>query len=83
MAIKVAGDTNETTRHIPDGLSEMAALALKKETALSWGWSDWTSHPLDAAEEKWTLEGGIEVPFIYRFYGLEKSKAKFRNEVSK
>ena len=35
MAIKVAGDANETTRHIPDGLSEMAALALKKGTALS------------------------------------------------
>ena len=37
-----------------------------------------TGHPSDAAEGKWTLGGGIEVPCIYRFYGPKKSKAEFR-----
>ena len=34
-------------------------------------------HPRDAAEERWTLAGIIEVPCIYRFYGPKKSKAEF------
>ena len=29
------------------------------------------------------LGGGIEVPCIYRFYGSKKSKAEFRNKLSK
>ena len=37
-----------------------------------------TGHLRDAAEGKWTLGGGIEVPCIYRFYGPKKSKAEFR-----
>ena len=42
-----------------------------------------TGHTRDAAEEKWTLGGGIEVRCIYRFYDPKKSKAKFRNKLSK
>ena len=37
----------------------------------------------DAAEGKWMLGGGIEVPCIYRFYGLKESKVEFRNKLSK
>ena len=40
-------------------------------------------HPRDAAEGKWTSGGGIEVPCIYRFYGAKKSRAEFRNKLSK
>ena len=43
-------------------------------------------HPRDAAEGKSTLEGGIEVTEItdiYRFYSPKKSKAEFRNKLSK
>ena len=29
------------------------------------------------------LGGGIEVPCIYRFYGLKESKVEFRNKLSK
>ena len=42
-----------------------------------------TEHPRDAAEGKWTLEGGIEVPFIYRFYGPQMNKAKLSNLITK
>ena len=42
-----------------------------------------TGHPRDAAEGKWALGGGLEVPYIYRFYGPKKSKAEFRNKLSK
>ena len=54
----------------------MVAPALKKEAEV-------TGHSWDATEGKCTLEGGIEVPWIYRFYGPKKSKAEFRNELSK
>ena len=66
--IKVVGDVNETIGHIPDVLSKVAAPALKKEIVLSVG-ADVTRQPLDAAEGQLMLAGGIEVPFIYRFYG--------------
>ena len=75
-AIKVVGDTNETIRHIPDGLSKVVAQALKKEIVLSVE-AEVTGHPRDEAEGKWTLGGGIEVPCIHRFYGPKKSKAEF------
>ena len=42
-----------------------------------------TGDPRDAAEGKWMLGGGIEVPYIYRFYGLKESKVEFRNKLSK
>ena len=81
-AIKVAGDANETIGHIPDGLSKVVAPALKKEIVLSVE-AEVTGHPRDAAEGKWTLGGGIEVPCIYRFYGPKKSKGEFRNKLNK
>ena len=77
--IKVVRDANEIIGHIPDGLSKVVAPALKKEIELSVA-AEVTGHLRDAAEEKWTLGGGIEVPYIYRFY--VKSKAKFRNKLS-
>ena len=77
IAIKVVGDTNEAIGHILDGLSKVVAPALKKEIMLSVE-AEVTGHPRDAAEIKWTLTGGIEVPCIYRFYGPKKSKAEFR-----
>ena len=40
-------------------------------------------HARNAAERRWTLAGRIEVPYIYRFYGPKKSKAEFRNKLSK
>ena len=52
----------------------MVTPALKKQAEV-------TGHSWD--EGKCTLGGGIEVPCIYRFYGPKKSKAKFRNELSK
>ena len=58
-AIKVVGDTNETIRHIPDGLSKVVASALKKEIVLSVE-AEVTGHPRHAAEGKWTLGGGIK-----------------------
>ena len=42
-----------------------------------------TGHPRDAAEGKWMLGGKIEGPCIYRCYGPKKSKAEFRNKLSK
>ena len=42
-----------------------------------------TGHSRDAAEGKWRLGGGIEVPCISRFYGPKKSKAEFRNKLNK
>ena len=42
-----------------------------------------TGHPREPAEGKWTLGGGIEDPCVYRFYGSKKSKAEFRNKLSK
>ena len=77
-------DANETIGHVPDGLSKAGAPALKKEIALSLE-TEVTGHPRDAAERKWKLkESGIEVPcFIYRFYDPKKSKAEFRNKLSK
>ena len=81
-AIKFAADANETTGHIPDGLSKVIAPALKKEMVL-WVEAEVTVHPRDAAVGKWTLGGGIQVPCIYRFYGLRKSKTEFRNKLSK
>ena len=75
-------DANETMGHIPDGLSKVVAPALKKEIVLSVD-AEVTGHPRDAAEGKWTLGGRIEVPCIYRFYGPKKSKAQFRNKLSK
>ena len=77
-AIKVVGDVNETIGLIPDGLSKLVAPALKKEIVLSVE-AEVTGYPRDAAERKWTLGGGIEVPCIYRFYGPKKSKTEFRN----
>ena len=68
--------------HIPDGLSKVAVPALKKEIVLSVE-AEVTGHPRDAAEGKWTLGGGVEVPCIDRFYGPKKSKAAFRNKLSK
>ena len=81
-AIKVVGNANETVGDIPDGLSKVVAPALKKEIVLSVE-AEVTGHSRDAAEGKWTLGGGIEVPCIYRFYGSKKSKAEFRNKLSK
>ena len=81
-AIKVVGDANETTGHIPDGIPKVVAPALKKEIVLS-DEAEVTGYPRDAAEGKWSLGGGIEVPSIYRFYGPKKSKAEFRNKLSK
>ena len=60
----------------------MVAPALNKEIVLSIE-AEVTEHLRDAAEGKLTLGGGIEVPCIYRFYGPKKSKAKFRNKLSK
>ena len=60
----------------------MVATALKKEIVLSVE-AEVNGHPRDAAEEKWTLGGGIEVPCICRFYGPKKSKTEFRNKSSK
>ena len=60
----------------------MVAPSLKKEIVLSIE-TEMNGHPRDAAEGKWTLGGGIEVPCIYRFYGPKKSKAEFRNKLSK
>ena len=71
IAIKVDGDVNETIGHIPDGLSKVAAPALKKEIVLSVG-ADATRHARDAAEGQLKLGGGIEVQCIYRFYGSLK-----------
>ena len=71
IAIKVVGDVNETIGHIPDGLSKLAAPALKKEILLLVG-AEVTRHPRDAAEGQLTLGDGIEVPCIYRFYGPMK-----------
>lgn len=41
-----------------------------------------TGDPRDAAEGKWMLGGGIEVPCIYRFYGPKKSQAEFRGLIN-
>ena len=81
-AIKVVGDVNETIGHIPDGLSKVVAPALRKEIVLSVE-AELTGHTRDTTEGKWTLGCGIEVPRICRFYGSKKSKAKFRNKLSK
>ena len=81
-AIKVVGDTNATIGHIPDGLSKVVAPALKNEIVLSVE-AEVTGHPHDEAEGKWRLGGRIEVPWISRFYGPKKSKAEFRNKLSK
>ena len=62
-AIKVVGDANETIGHIPDGLSKVVAPALKKEIVLSVE-AKVTGHPRNAAEGKWKLGSGIEVPCI-------------------
>ena len=51
----------------------MVAPALKNEIVLSVE-AEVIGHPRDAAEGKWTLGGGIEVPCIYRIYGSKKSK---------
>ena len=80
--IKIVGDANETTGNVPDGLFKVVATALKKEIVLSVE-AELNGHPRDAAEEKWTLGGGIEVPCICRFYGPKKSKTEFRNKSSK
>ena len=77
--IKVVGDANET---IGWWLSKVVAPALKNEIVLSVE-AEVIGHPRDAAEGKWTLGGGIEVPCICRFYGPKKSKAEFRNDSSK
>ena len=74
-AIKVAGDANETIRHVPNELYKVVAPALKKEIVLSVK-AKLTGHCGDAAEGKWTLGDGIEVPCIYRFYGPKKNKIK-------
>ena len=71
-AIKVVGDANEAIGHVPDGLSDVVAPVLKKEIVLSVE-TEVTGHPRDAAEAKWTLGGGIEVPCICRFYGPKKN----------
>ena len=81
-AVKVVGDANETVGHLPDGLSKVVAPTLKKEIVLSVE-AEVTEHPKDTAEGKWTLSGGIKVPCTYRFYGPKKSKAGFRNKLSK
>ena len=60
-AIKAVGDANETIGHVPDGLSKVGAPALKKEIVLSFE-AEVTGHPRDAAEGKWALGDGIEVP---------------------
>ena len=60
----------------------MVAPSLKKEIVLSIE-TEVNGDPRDAAEEKWTLGGGIEVPCIYRFHGPKKSKAEFRNKLGK
>ena len=60
----------------------MVAPSLKKEIVLSIE-TEVNGHSRDVAEGKWTLGGGIEVPCIYRFYGPKKSKAEFRNKLSK
>ena len=69
--------SSHTIGHIP----ETVAPALKKEIVLSVE-AEVTGHHRDAAEEKWTLRGGIEVPCVYRFYSPKKSKAEFRNNLS-
>ena len=45
--------------------------ALKKEIMLSVE-AEVTENSPDAAEGKWTLGGGIEVPCIYRFFMVPK-----------
>ena len=80
--IKVVGYANETVGHIPDGLTKLTAPALNKEIVLSIE-AEVTEHLRHAAEGKWTLGGRVEVPCIYRFYGPKKSKAEFRNKLSK
>ena len=72
-AIKVVGETNETIGHIPDGLFKVVVLALKWEIVLS-DEAEVTGHPRDAAEGKWTLGDGIEVPCTYRLYGPKRAK---------
>ena len=67
------GDANETIGHLLDRLSKVVAPALKKEIVLS-AETEVIGHPRDAAEGKWTLGGGIEVPCIYRIYGSKNSK---------
>ena len=67
------GDANETIGHLRDRLSKVVAPALKKEIVLS-AETEVIGHPRDAAEGKWTLGGGIEVPCIYRIYGSKNSK---------
>ena len=60
----------------------LVAPALEKKIVLSVE-AEMTGQPLDAAEGRWALVGGIEVLCIYGFYGFKKSKAEFRNKLSK
>ena len=57
----------ETIGRTPDGLSKVVnvvAPGLKKEIVLSVETEE-IGHPRDSVEEKWPLEGGIEVPCIF------------------
>ena len=81
-AIKVVGDANEAIGFTLCELSKVVASPLKKEILLLVE-AEVTRHPVYAAEGKWTPGGGIKAPCIYRFYGPKRSKAEFRNKLSK
>ena len=81
-AIKVIRDANKTIGSIPDGLSKMVAIVLKKKSCFSVE-AEVTGHSHDAADGKWILGGATKLPCIYRIYGPKKNKAEFRNALCK
>ena len=79
-AIIVKSGDNRTVGHVPDGIAEKLVPMLNNSTVESME-AVVMEMPREAPEGKWTLGGGIEIPCIYKLYGLKKNKRFVRKNL--
>ena len=64
-----------------EGLSEVIINRVSKNGIVLTIEAEVVEHTRDAPEGKRTLGGGIEVPWVYTFFGSKKNKTGSKNEL--
>ena len=72
--------SDNTVGHVPDALAQKS-VPLLENSMVEYMEAVVTEMPRDALEGKWTLGGGIEIPCVYKLYGLKINKRRVRKKL--